>query len=135
MGDHYLIKRKESIMLANTITVSVNAVNKILTRVKEDPGKSIYKLKEATGQFVLTIKQTSFKDTARAVTVERHAFDLVHTLLPVAPATHSEIRKSYIVIENDADTVDYVNTRYISKAVSDYTAVAANVDPIIAGEY
>lgn len=122
-------------MLANTITISVNAVNKILTRISENPGKSVYRLKEATGSFLLTIKQTSYKDAARNKTVERHSFDLVQTILPVAPATQPEIRKSYQVIENDSDTADFVNTRYVSKAVSDYLAVAANVDPLIAGEY
>lgn len=122
-------------MLANTITIAHNAVNKILTRIKEDPGKSIYRLKEATGTFQLTVKQTTYVDSSRSKVVERHAFDLVYTILPVAPAIVPEIRKSYVVIENDQDTADFVNVRYVSKAVSDYLAVAANVDPIIAGEY
>jgi len=123
-------------MFANTLIFAVGGVNKTLTRVRENAGSSIYRLREATGTYTVTIKQTSYIDGKRGgVNVERRTVEMVHTIFPVAPATVSEIRKSYTVIENDASTADITLTRNVSKAVADFVGLAANADMLLIGEY
>lgn len=124
-------------MLANTLTISVNAVNKTLTRIKEPNGNSsIYRLREAAGLFQLTIKQTAYADSKRGgVGVNRFSVELVQELFPVAPSTYPERRKAYTVVEFDSNTTDVTLTRHISKALADFVGLAANADPLLAGEY
>jgi len=90
-------------MFANTITVTINALAKTLTRINQDNYCSEYFLREADGEYRLTIRNSSFVDKKRigAGATERHTLQLVHTLNPVAPSTVSKVRKTYVVIEND----------------------------------
>lgn len=123
-------------MFANTLVVSVNAVNKTLTRIKESTGSSVYRLREATGSFQLTIRQTSVTDKSRAGTVVmRHSLELIQVINPVAPALVPEYRKAFVVIENDVNTSDITLTRHISKAVADFVGLPANADQLLGEEY
>lgn len=89
-------------MFADTITVTINAVAKVLTRINQDNYCSEYVLRNATEEFRLNIRNTKYNDSKRGgVEVHRHNFELVQTVYPVAPATRSTIRKMYSVIEND----------------------------------
>lgn len=80
-------------MFADTITVTINAVAKVLTRINQDNYCSEYVLRGATEQFVLNIRNTKYTDKVRQVEVHRHNFELVHTVYPVAPSTD---RKSVV---------------------------------------
>jgi len=61
-------------MLANTLTVTINAVAKVLTRVNQDSYSSEYRLKSATESLVLKIRNTTEK--YQGYTYERHNVDL-----------------------------------------------------------
>lgn len=90
-------------MFADTLTVTVNGVAKILTRINQDNYCSEYVLRTALERFSLNIRNTKYTDSKRGgVEVHRHNFELVHEVFPVAPATKSLIRKSYTVIENES---------------------------------
>lgn len=90
-------------MFSETITITVNAQAKVLTRVNQDSYSSEYRLKETTGEFSLRIRNTAYLDRTRngGVNVDRHNVELIHTVYPVAPATIPIVRKSYLVFEND----------------------------------
>jgi len=122
-------------MLANTINITIATVVKTLTRVIEKDGSSVYRLREPLGTLQLTIKQTSYLDSTRKVKVERHTAELIQSLFPVAPNTIPENRKSYTVIENDANTADISLTRAISKGLGDFIIIPINADSLLAGEY
>jgi len=99
-------------MFSDTLTVTINAVAKNLVRINQDRYSSEYYLREATGEFTLRIRNTSYKDKTRGTDVDRHNIELIHKVYPVAPALVGVQRKSYVVFENDrGDTiVDPVKT-------------------------
>lgn len=94
-------------MFADTLTVTINTVAKVLVRVNQDQYSSEYRLKEADGEFRLRLRNSSYVDKTRASkSVSRHNVELIHTIYPVAPAVYPTIRKTYAVFEDDAgDTI------------------------------
>jgi hypothetical protein len=89
-------------MFPDTVTVTINAIAKVLTRVNQDGYASEYVLRSSTDEFRLKIRNTFYLDKTRGGRrVDRHNVELVQTVFPVAPATISTIRKSYTVLEND----------------------------------
>jgi hypothetical protein len=94
-------------MFADTITITINAVAKILNRVNQDGYGSEYFLRESTGSFRLKLRNSTYSDKSRSgVKVDRHNIELVETVFAVAPSTIPLVRKYYSVLENDqTDTV------------------------------
>lgn len=87
-------------MFADPSVVTINAVAKSLVRINQDKYSSEYLLRSATDEHRLTIRNTSYLDKKRNVMIDRHNVELTVTVFPVAPATLSTRRKTYIVIEN-----------------------------------
>jgi len=110
-------------MFTDPIVVAVNAVNKSLVRINQDGYSSEYLLKNSLDEYRFTIKNTSYTDKKRSVLIDRHTVQLTQTIYPVAPATLSTIRKTYMVIENQqGDTI--ADSGYIARAVCDYLTTA-----------
>lgn len=110
-------------MFADPAVVTVNAVAKNLVRINQDGYSSEYLLKNSLDEFRFTIRNTSYTDKKRGVVIDRHTVQLTHTVYPVAPATLSTIRKTYVVIENQqGDTI--AETGYIARALFDYLTTA-----------
>lgn len=91
----------------DTITITINAVPKTLTRIKDDGYGSEYRVRNSNvDEFLLTIKNSSYTDRATKRLVDRHSVELKHTVLPVAPSEIPTIRKTYLVLENQSvDTI------------------------------
>ena len=93
-------------MFTDTLTITINAVAKVLNRINQDGYSSEYFLREADGEFRLRLRNSSYVDKARGgKKVNRHNVELVHSLYPVAPAIYPTIRKDYAVIEDDTGDV------------------------------
>lgn len=88
-------------MFADTITFTINAVAKVLTRINQDGYSSEYLLKETDGEFRAKLRNSSYTRNGTSIKVDRHNVELIHTVYPVAPATQPIIRKTYVVFEND----------------------------------
>jgi hypothetical protein len=89
-------------MFADTITITINSVAKVLTRVNQDGYSSEYLLRGASDEFRLKIRNSEYVDTKRGgKTIDRHNVEFTQTVFPVAPATVSTVRKSYAVFENE----------------------------------
>ena len=111
-------------MFTDTLTVTINAVAKVLNRINQDGYGSEYFLREATGTFTLKLRNSSYKDKTRGgVTVDRHNIELVHVVFPVAPATVNTIRKYYSVLENDL-TDDIVSQAKFAAGISGFQTEA-----------
>jgi hypothetical protein len=94
-------------MFADPQTVTVNAVAKSLVRIKEGNGSSEYWLREATQEFRLKIKHTSYTPKGGILT-DRHSVELTNVVYAVGGSTPSpeRVRKIYTVIEHSrSDTV------------------------------
>lgn len=90
-------------MFSDTITVTINAVAKVLTRINQDKYSSEYYLRSATDEFRMRIRHSSYSDKLRVgKVIDRHNVELIQTIFPVAPATIPTIRKAYVILENEA---------------------------------
>jgi len=98
-------------MFSDTITLTVNAVAKVLTKINQDGYSSEYLLRSSTESYSLKIRNSKFLDKSRGENRDRHNVEIVHTVFPVAPATQSTVRKYYFVAENGEfdNTTDMVN--------------------------
>jgi len=98
-------------MFADPQTVTVNAVARILSRINQDKYSSEYRLLLADREIRFNIRNTTYLDKKRVVTLNRHNIEIIETVFPVAPATTSIVRKAYMVVENQlGDTLtDPVN--------------------------
>lgn len=89
-------------MFANTLTITINAVAKVLTRINQDAYSSEYLLRGATDEFRLKIRNSTYVDKARGgKTIHRHNVEFTQTIFPVSPAVVPVIRKAYTVLENE----------------------------------
>jgi len=89
-------------MFSDTITITINAVAKVLTRINQDKYSSEYLLRGTADEFRLTIRNTNYTDKpCGGKVVDRHAVELVQTVYPVSPSTIPVIRKAYAVLENE----------------------------------
>jgi hypothetical protein len=92
----------EITMFADTLTVTINAVAKVLNRINQDKYSSEYLLRGATDEFRLKIRNSTYVDKARAgKVIHRHNVEFIQVTFPVAPATVPTIRKAYTVLENE----------------------------------
>jgi len=87
-------------MFGDPLSVTVNGVAKSLPKINQDGYSSEYLLRSTLDEYRLTLRSQSRVDKARSVNVDRHTAQLTHTVFPVAPATLSVVRKTYVVIEN-----------------------------------
>ncbi|DAD52236.1 coat protein [ssRNA phage Esthiorhiza.2_33] len=89
-------------MFADTITISVNAVNKVLNRINDsDPYSSEYYLRSTTDEFRLFIRNSKVTDKKRpGAFMDQHNVELIHTVYPVAPATLSTVRRVFTTFLN-----------------------------------
>nr|QDH90951.1 MAG: hypothetical protein H1BulkLitter52353_000002 [Leviviridae sp.] len=87
-------------MFTDPQTLTVNSVAKALVRINQDQYSSEYLLRSTTNEFRLKIRNSSYLDKARKVMIDRHNVEFTETVFPVAPATLSTVRKTYIVMEN-----------------------------------
>jgi hypothetical protein len=116
-------------MFADPSVVTVNAVAKNLVRINQDRYSSEYLLRSATDEFRLNIRNTSYLDKKRGVTIDRHNVELIQTVFPVAPATTSIVRKTYAVIENQVGDTR-ADPREVAKGLFAFLTTM-NIDKLI----
>jgi hypothetical protein len=85
----------------STLTVTINSVPKILTRIADQGYTSEYLLRGSLDEFRLKIRHSQYTDSVRGK-IDRHNIEFVQVIFPVAPATKPTERKIYIVLENEA---------------------------------
>lgn len=88
-------------MFADTITVTINAVAKVLNRINQDGYSSEYFLRGSLDEFRLKLRHTNYTNKDTGKVIDRHNAELVQTVYPVAPSTVPVIRKAYTVLENE----------------------------------
>lgn len=87
-------------MFADPAVVTINAVAYNLVRINQDNYSSEYFLRSATQEYRVKIRNNTYLDKARGVSMDRHNVEIVETVFPVAPATLSTVRRFYVVLEN-----------------------------------
>lgn len=72
-------------MLGDTVTVTINAVAKILKKINQDSFSSEYLLRETTGEFRMKIRHSKENTLIRGEQMERHNVELSRVIYGVAP--------------------------------------------------
>lgn len=114
-------------MFADPAVITVNGVAKSLTRINQDGYSSEYLLRNATEEFRLRTRNSSYRKKGDSVLTDRHNVEFIHTVFPVAPATRSTVRKTYAVIENEqGDTLaDPIN---VASAMFTFLTASTNAN-------
>jgi hypothetical protein len=114
-------------MFVDPAALTVNAVAKNLVRVNQDGYSTEYRLRSATDEFRLNVRNSSYIDKKRGGRVDRHNVELIQEVFPVAPATKSTIRKVYLVLENDtSDTL--TDPTYLAAALCGFLTASSNAN-------
>lgn len=88
-------------MFGNTLTITVNSVDKVLNRINEGDYSSEYLLRLTTEEYRLFIRNSSVNDKKRpGAIMDQHNVELIHTIYPVAPATLSTVRRCFATFLN-----------------------------------
>lgn len=89
---------------ADPLVVTINAVAKSLPRVEFDKRTSTYFLREATQEFTMKIRNTSYADQNKAV-VDRHNLEFTQTIY-ATPTAAAVSRKIYTTFDNFRSDTD-----------------------------
>jgi hypothetical protein len=114
-------------MFADTLTFSVNSVDKVLTRINQDGYSSEYFLRESDGQYSLFIRNSRILDKKRpGVGIDQHNVELIHTLFPDVAGGVSTIRRSFWTLQNQqGDTL--VDPKYDAAALLAFISAGTNI--------
>lgn len=117
-------------MFSDTVTITVNAVAKVLTRINQDGYSSEYLLKNSTECYSLKLRNTKYTDKTRGKVIDRHNVELVHTVYPALNSgLPSTIRKFYSVLENEEFDVGTDVVKFAAGATAFHTE--ANVTKLL----
>jgi hypothetical protein len=86
-------------MFADPQVITINGSAKSLVRIGSGNGTAEYLLRSSTEEFRMNIRNTTYTDKKRAVQMDRHNVEFVHTVFGVSPAVDVK-RKTYFVFEN-----------------------------------
>ncbi|UJQ85282.1 MAG: putative coat protein [Loecwouvirus pseudonemorishabitans] len=86
-------------MIGDTITVSYNAGNVVLTKINQDNYGAEYLYKDATLEYRMKVRHSS--SVRSGTTYDRHNIELTRTVYGVAPAPNVT-QKAYLVVETPA---------------------------------
>lgn len=112
---------------ALTLTVKVNAVDKILKRVNQDNYATRYYLRESTGSITANIRHT--RETRSGIQYEVHNVELVQEIF-ATETTKSVIRTVWYTIRNTKDD-DFTAVGNLAIALPDLIKVVGNVDDLL----
>ncbi len=115
-------------MLANTLTLTVNSVAKVLTRINQDNYGSEYRLLSATERYVLKIRNSTQK--SGGVSFDAHNVLVEHTVF--ATATDVEKKMTASVTFRGQQGTDPAALVFLSNAVG--VLVAAQATAIAQGD-
>lgn len=80
-------------MFANTLTITINSVARILTRVNQDNYGSVYRLKDATQEFTLKFRNST-EASDGVEPLERHNMFFEHIVYATSTTTEKKYTMS-----------------------------------------
>jgi len=115
-------------MLANTLTLTINSVAKVLTRINQDGYGSEYRLVSASERIIMKIRHST--QNVSGVQFDQHNVFVEWTQIPAAPATPTVLTSS-VTLRGQFGT-DPAQLAYLSNALG--VLVAANATAITQGD-
>lgn len=115
-------------MLGDTITISRNAVNKVLSKINQDQYASEYYLKEALVEFRLKVKHSKDKVSAGKLPRDRHVITFTETVYATSTTPEVVRQSSATIVGTYSDTA--VDQQYDASGLFGYLT-AANIVKLI----
>lgn len=102
----------------STLTLTVNAVAKVLNRVNQDNYGSEYLLLATTEEYRVKIRHSKESPKADGAIFNRHNIEVTHTIFATSSAAEV-VRQAYIVVRNkDGDDLTLIG--YLLAAATTY---------------
>ncbi len=117
-------------MLANTLTLTVNAVAKVLTRINQDNYGSEYRLLSATEKYTLKIRHQLAQKASGGRVFDSHNVLVEHVVFATLTTPERTMTVS-TTLRGEVGT-DPVNLDYLSDALG--VLVAAQAAALVQGE-
>lgn len=114
---------------ANTITITVNAVDKVLKRINQDAFSTQYYLHEATQEFTVNIRHSKESPQKDGTVFDRHNVEYIHTVFATESAP-ARTRVTYMVSRNTRDD-DYTQVGDDIEALADLIKDAGNIADLL----
>lgn len=92
-------------MLGDTVTITVNAVAKALSKINQDQYASEYYLKETGKEFRLRVKHSKDKVAAGKTPRDRHVITFTETIYATAIVDEIVRQSSVTIVGNNSDLV------------------------------
>lgn len=102
----------------NSVTIKVNAVDKICPRINQDSYGSEYLLRETTGEYLVKIRHSKEAVQKSGVQFDRHNVEITQVVYKTE-TTPEVVRTAYVVLRNARDD-DALKAGYIDKALGDF---------------
>jgi len=110
-----------------TLTIKINAVDKILKRINQDNFATRYYLRETLGAYTANIRQSN--ETRGGVKYEVHNVELIHEVFATLTEP-AKIRTVWYTIRNTKND-DFAAVGYLAIALADLVKVTGNVDDLL----
>lgn len=114
---------------ANTVTVTVNAVAKVLKRINQDGFSTQYYLHEATEEFTVNIRHSKESPQKDGTVYDRHNVEFIHTIF-ATETTPARTRVAYVVTRNVRDD-DYTSVGYDIVGLADLLKASGNIPDLL----
>ncbi len=119
-------------MFANTITLTINAVAKVLNRVNQDNYGSEYALASATESIVLKIRHSTDSVDGDGLIMKRHNVFVEHIVFPTPTAAMQKFTATVTLRHGRYD--DPTKSADLIKAVSAWVSSTTVAAQLAAGE-
>lgn len=106
-------------MLGDTLTITVNAVDKVLKKINQDSYSAEYLLRETTQSFTAKVRHASEKSLLDGKKVDRHNVEITQRVFPTEGNPLGTTRQAYTVIRNQVDDAA-ASVEYLSDALGTY---------------
>jgi len=110
-------------MLGDTISITVNAVAKTLSKINQDGYSAEYLLRESTGEYRLKVRHQKDRPDKLGRVYDRHTADFTYTIFPDSQGLGGKTRRTYIVIVNKDDD-DAASVVHIQQGLQAYLNTA-----------
>lgn len=114
---------------ANTLSITINSVEKILKRINQDNFGTRYYLHEADQEWTVNIRHSQESPQKDGTVYDRHNVELIHTVFDTEAAL-GFTRVTYIVIRNERDD-DYTEIGYDVESVADLIKATGNIQDLL----
>lgn len=101
---------------ANSVTISVDSVDKVLVKINQDNFSSQYYLRESAAEYTLNCRHSREAVLPDGSRYDRHNVELIHTIFATESAPEIS-RVAYVVIRNKR-TDDYDDVVLSAEAVT-----------------